>query len=100
MSVRTTQEIIDIIKSRIGDDTSDEALSILEDVSDTLKDYENRANPDGKDWKAEYDKLDNEWRVRYRDRFSSSGDETTPETTTEEEGTTTILSFEKLFKEE
>ena len=75
MAVRTRDEIMNAIKARLGDDTSDDALSIIEDVNDTFSDYETRS---GEDWKSKYDELDASWRKRYRDRFfQSPGDKDT-----------------------
>lgn len=78
MAVRTRDEILAAIRSRLGDDTSDEALTIIEDIDDTFKDYEARI---GEDWRGKYDELDAQWRKRYRDRFFQKPDdgETTPE---------------------
>lgn len=66
MAIRTRDEILAAIRSRLGDDTSDEALTIIEDIDDTFRDYETRT---GEDWRARYDELDAQWRNRYRDRF-------------------------------
>lgn len=75
MAVRTRDEIMEAIKARLGDDTSDEALAIIEDVNDTFSDYETRSTDD---WKSKYDELDANWRKRYRDRFfQSPGDKET-----------------------
>ena len=49
MAVRTREEILNSIRARIGDDTSDEAISLVEDVTDTLADMENRAKSVGCD---------------------------------------------------
>lgn len=78
MAVRTRDEILAAIRARLGDDTSDEALTIIEDIDDTFRDYETRT---GEDWRARYDELDAQWRKRYRDRFFQKADneETTPE---------------------
>ena len=69
MSVLTKEQVMEQVKTRIGDDTSDEALKFLEDLSDTVNDYESRANGDGTDWKAKYEENDKEWRTKYRERF-------------------------------
>lgn len=78
MAIRTRDEILAAIRSRLGDDTSDDALTIIEDIDDTFKDYETRT---GEDWKSKYDELDAQWRKRYRDRFFQKADngETTPD---------------------
>ena len=71
MAVRTRDEIIELVKTRIGEDTSDEALGFLEDISDTLSDYDTRITESG-DWKTRYEENDAEWRKRYKDRFDGA----------------------------
>lgn len=68
--IRTSEELINAVKERLGDDTSDEALALLEDVSDTLGDYNDKLT-DTTDWKTKYEELDTSWRQKYRDRFMS-----------------------------
>ncbi len=66
--IKTKDEILKAIKDRIGDDTSDETIAFLEDISDTLNDYDNKTK-DNTDWKTKYEENDKEWRNKYRDRF-------------------------------
>ena len=64
------------IKERIGDDSSDESLKFIEDMSDTYNDLEKKLNPNKKtdeEWKAELEAKDNEWRERYKARFFETG---------------------------
>ena len=68
MAVISKDELLQAISNRIGDDTSDEALALLEDVSDTLTDFDARLNDDT-DWKQKYEENDKQWREKYRDRF-------------------------------
>lgn len=75
MAVRTSAELLESIRTRFADDTSDETLELIEDVSDTLNDYESRT-ADNTDWKNKYEENDKKWREKYRDRFFS-GDPTT-----------------------
>lgn len=71
MAVKTKAEILECIRSRVGDSTDDETLEFLEDVTDTLTDLETRAS-DSTDWKGKYEDLDKSWREKYRERFFSS----------------------------
>ena len=81
MAIRSKDEILEQIQSRFGEDTSDETISFLEDITDTFTDLETRASGDGENWEKKYYDLDDEWRKKYRDRFFSpevndnSGDE-------------------------
>lgn len=79
MAVKTREEIIEEVKARIGEQTDDETIAFLEDVTDTLTDLETRAKGDGTDWKIKYEENDAEWRKRYTERFySSAPDDNTP----------------------
>lgn len=69
MAVRTREEIVAQITGAIGDSTTDTAIALLEDLSDTFGDLESRAKGDGKDWKAEAERIDKEWREKYVNRF-------------------------------
>ena len=44
MAVRTVEEILELIAQRVGDDTSDEALGFIEDISDTLRYFQAKAD--------------------------------------------------------
>lgn len=72
MAVRTREEILESLKNRIGNQSDDETIAFLEDVTDTLSDLEERAKGDGVDWKGKYEENDAEWRKKYTDRFFSS----------------------------
>ena len=50
--VKTKEEIMAAIRERIGEDNGDSALELIENISDTIDDYENKIKGDGKDWKA------------------------------------------------
>lgn len=101
MAIRTVDEIMEAVKSRIGEDMSDEAISFVEDVSDTLRSLSERKEVDDIDWKKRYEDNDAEWRLRYRDRFFNR-DETVVETkeTVEPEEETTKTDFDELFESE
>lgn len=72
MAVKTRDEILEIIKNRIGDSTEDSDIEFLEDVTDTLDNLENKAKGDGIDWKNKYEENDKAWKEKYRNRFFSS----------------------------
>lgn len=72
MAVKTREEILAEVKARVGEQTDDESIAFLEDVTDTLSDLETKAKGDGTDWKAKYEENDAEWRKKYTERFYSS----------------------------
>lgn len=69
MAIKSKEEILEQINARIGEDNSDEAITLIEDITDTLDDFETRANGDGVDWKSRYEENDKEWRNKYKERF-------------------------------
>ena len=98
MAVRTKDELLEIIKGRIGDDTSDETISFIEDITDTLSDYEEKAtNSDTEDWKTKYEENDKMWREKYRERFFSKEVEKEDEDFSDDE--VKSLSYDDLFEE-
>lgn len=97
--VKSVEEIMEEIRRRIGDDTSDEALAFVENVSDTLSDLDAKAK-DTTDWEAKYTENDTAWREKYRARFFEAGTESAPEVTDPEpEEPVKKLTFDELFKE-
>ena len=69
MAIKTKEELLTSLKQTFGDNTDDATLSLIEDVTDTYDDLNSKAKPDGKDWKAEAERIDKEWRQKYHDRF-------------------------------
>lgn len=66
MAVRTQEEIVNAIKELSGESTDDKVLGLLEDVSDTFKDFQSK---ESEDWKKKYEDNDAEWRRKYKERF-------------------------------
>lgn len=75
MAVKTREEILEELKVRVGEQTDDETIAFLEDVTDTLSDLETKAKGDGTDWKTKYEENDAAWRKKYTERFYSSDPE-------------------------
>lgn len=99
MAIKTKEDIMQAINNALGDDKSDEAISLVEDISDTFDDMQSRANGDGTDWKAKYEENDEAWRKKYKDRFFNSdgkGDDDGKNDGGEEDKP---LTYENLFKE-
>lgn len=70
MAVRTREELMTMIRERIGESTDDETIRFVEDVTDTLNDYESRTGT-AAEWEQRYNDNDAEWRRRYTERFFS-----------------------------
>ena len=95
MAVRTTEELLESIKTRGGDSTEDADLEFLEDVTDTLSDLKEKSSGQ-EDWKAKYEENDKQWREKYRDRFFEKKDEEIEDVNEEKDDTP--KTFEDLFK--
>lgn len=73
MAVLDKDAFMSLLQNRIGDDTSDEAMSFIEDMTDTFNDLETRASSSGtEEWEQKYNDLDKTWREKYKARFFSS----------------------------
>ena len=93
MAIKSNEDLMNGIKSILGDRTDEAALGLLEDMDDTLKDYATNANID---WKNKYEENDAAWKQKYRDRFfSATGDDDDEEGLEEK-----ALTYDELFKEE
>lgn len=77
MSVLNREQFLARLQERIGEDTSDEAMAFIEDMTDTFNDMETRSSGQSDEqWKNKYDELDKSWREKYKARFFNS--ETNP----------------------
>lgn len=99
--IKSKEELLNAIKAIIPNDSTDDALSLFEDLSDTLEETNNNNN---EDWKTKYEENDKMWRERYRDRFFS-GEKPLAQNTPEENQfpedepeKTEPMTFDELFK--
>lgn len=60
---RTKEELLSTIKNLAGETPSDEYISLMEDVTDTIEEST-------EDWKTKYEENDKSWRKKYTERFS------------------------------
>lgn len=88
---RSLEEILEKTKTILGDNTSDEALSLIEDITDSYSLPE-------VDWEQKYNENDAMWRQKYRDRFYS-GVPQEKEDFFEDEKPSIKTKFEELFEE-
>lgn len=104
MSVLKKEDFLSRVKSRLGEDLSDDDILFLEDMTDTYEDLEGKV---GEDWKGKYEALDKEWRAKYVERFNSGSgvnfvEDSTGEVETVDEEPDVYespMSYEELFKE-
>lgn len=77
MAVLDREAFMSRLQERIGEDTSDEAMLFIEDMTDTFNDMETKSSGNNdEEWQTKYDELDKSWREKYKARFFNS--ETTP----------------------
>ena len=107
---RTKDELLANLKKVIGDNTSDDAVSLIEDITDTFDGSTGSSSDEDKKKIEELEQKlkdnDDMWRKKYTDRFfnpdpknaktGNEVDETEDEGEEEEEPT----SFEELFSTE
>ena len=89
--IKSKEELIEEIRGVVGDDTSDNVIALIENVSDTITELE---TTDGEEWKQKFEENDKMWREKYISRFTEG---TTEPTADDEENEKT---FEDLFEEE
>lgn len=95
--VKTKEELIGDIRTFIGEEPTDDALSILENVTDSFDDLETKAN-DTTDWKSKYEENDREWRKKYTERFNSpSKDDDEDDGNDGSDEVTMMTSYDELF---
>ena len=96
------EELLEKVKTYVGDRADDETLEIIEDISDSFESSESAEKIE--EIKTEYESklanLDNEWREKYKARFFSEkddaeNDEDNSDTSDDEEKT----DYSDLFEE-
>lgn len=100
MSVVAKADLLKKFSEIVGDDTSDNVLNFMSDLTDTLDDKEKN---NSEDWKAKYEANDAEWRKKYRDRFMNGSDEKIEEQehdSDENDEPKLKTSFDELFTNE
>lgn len=101
MAVKKREELMKALETIVGESTEETTLAFLEDITDTLDDYDNRLK-DSTDWKSKFEENDEAWKKKYKDRFFGSTEQSDIEKEVKEieEEEKEIKSFDDLFKEE
>lgn len=73
MAVKTMEEILESLRGRFGDDPTDDDIAMLEDITDTFTDFEEKTS-NATNWKNKYEENDKAWKKKYSDRFFSKDD--------------------------
>lgn len=77
MAKLTREQMIEKVRTFVGERTDDDALSLIEDVNDSFVESENSAlmerynelNTKHTELQQKYDNLDKTWRDKYKARF-------------------------------
>ncbi len=95
MAKLSKEELLEKVKTYVGDRTDDDTLEIIEDINDSFD------STDADEWKRKYEENDKMWRDKYISRFFDKKEEETHETPTEhEEDEKEYITFGDLFEEE
>lgn len=97
MAIVSNEDLIQRLTALIGESTTDENISLIEDVTDTLQDYTERTK-DTTDWKEKYTENDREWRKRYTERFANNDGQ--GDGNSHQQDDLEKLTFDSLFKGE
>lgn len=111
MAVTSKDEILNKVKGLLPDSTTDDALSLFEDITDTFDSIssasaDSKPEPEDKvDWQKKYEENDKAWREKYRERFFSTETDDDP-TEPDPQDSTNLgevpekkMSYSDLFKE-
>lgn len=106
MAIKSRDEIVNVVKSILGEAPNDDGIVLLEDLSDTLDDYETRANIDWQSERADLERqiqeTDRAWRTKYAERFGE-GKETNQTIEEQHQEVETVdaeeITYDDLFSE-
>lgn len=75
MSILSKEEFFNRVHERIGTDSSDDAISFMEDMADTYNALSTSASAsEAEIWKKKYEDNDAAWKKKYQHRFFSGAD--------------------------
>lgn len=94
MGIKTIEELMNSVRSQVGDSTDDQALSLIEDVQDTL---DSLSTQNSENWKQKYEENDKQWREKYKSRFFNPPEKLEEKETNEEDVKEKPLTFDNLF---
>lgn len=96
MAVKTREEILKSLRDRFGEEPTDEDIAMLEDITDTFKDFEEKTS-DATNWKNKYEENDKAWKKKYSDRFFSKDDDKDVPDDPEDPDDKPMKTFDDLF---
>lgn len=95
MAKLSKDELLEKVRTYVGDRTDDETLAIIEDISDSFD------SSDADEWRQKFEKNDKMWRDKYISRFFEKNDDGIEDPTDEKDyEEKEYKAFEDLFEEE
>lgn len=95
MAKLSKDELLEKVRTYVGDRTDDETLAIIEDISDSFE------SSDADEWKQKFEENDKMWRDKYISRFFEKNDDGIEDPTDEKDDEEKeYKTFEDLFEEE
>lgn len=95
MAKLSKDELLEKVRTYVGDRTDDETLAIIEDISDSFD------SSDADEWKQKFEDNDKMWRDKYISRFFEKNDDGIEDPTDEKDDEEKeYKTFEDLFEEE
>lgn len=100
MAVLNRETFFSRLNEMVGNNSDEQHISFIEDMTDTYNDMEKRASGDGVNWEQKYHDNDRAWRERYSHRFfSGNGNSNTPEDVRKTEDRASTITVDDLFVE-
>lgn len=93
MAIVSKEDLLSRLTAIIGEDQNDDAIMLVEDMTDTFNDFDSKTKDETK-WKQKYEENDKAWRQKYIDRFNKGVVEEEEEPEEERESP---KRFEDLF---
>lgn len=95
MAKLSKDELLEKVRTYVGDRTDDETLAIIEDISDSFD------SSDADEWRQKFEENDKMWRDKYISRFfEKNGDGIEDPTDEKDDEEKEYKTFEDLFEEE
>lgn len=95
MAKLSKDELLEKVRTYVGDRTDDETLAIIEDISDSFD------SSDAAEWKQKFEENDKRWRDKYISRFFEKNDDGIEDPTDEKDDEEKeYKTFDDLFEEE
>lgn len=95
MAKLSKDELLEKVRTYVGDRTDDETLEIIEDISDSFD------SSDADEWRQKFEENDKMWRDKYISRFFEKNDDGIEDPTDEKDDEEKeYKTFEDLFEEE